>query len=44
MGRAAIESVVAMIEDPNLEPPTVMLPGELVVRESCGARSAERIV
>jgi LacI family transcriptional regulator len=44
MGRAAIESVVAMIEDPNLEPPTVLLPGELVVRESCGARSAERIV
>jgi LacI family transcriptional regulator len=43
MGRAAIESVVAMIEDPNLEPPTVMLPGELVVRDSCLARSSERI-
>jgi DNA-binding LacI/PurR family transcriptional regulator len=43
MGRAAIESVVAMIEDPSLDPPTVMLPGELVVRESCGARSAEPI-
>jgi LacI family transcriptional regulator len=43
MGRAAIESVVAMIEDPNLDPPTVMLPGELVVRESCGAaKTADR--
>jgi LacI family transcriptional regulator len=40
MGRAAIESVVAMIEDPSLDPPTVLMPGELVVRESCGARTA----
>src|SRR3954471_20295886 len=41
MGRAATESVVAMIEDPSLDPPSVLLPGELVVRESCGAESAD---
>jgi LacI family transcriptional regulator len=43
MGRAAIESVVAMIEDPSLAPPSVLLPGELVVRESCGARAGDRL-
>ncbi|MDX6505276.1 MAG: LacI family transcriptional regulator [Gaiellaceae bacterium] len=41
MGRAAIESVVAMVEDPALHPPSVLLPGELVVRESCGAKPAD---
>jgi LacI family transcriptional regulator len=41
MGRAAVESVVAMIEDPSLDPPSVLLPGELVVRESCGTESAD---
>jgi LacI family transcriptional regulator len=41
MGRAAVESVVAMIEDPALDPPTVLLPGELIVRESCGAQAAD---
>jgi LacI family repressor for deo operon, udp, cdd, tsx, nupC, and nupG len=37
MGAAAVRSVVSMIENPSLEPPKVLLAGELVVRESCGA-------
>jgi DNA-binding LacI/PurR family transcriptional regulator len=37
IGAAAIESLVAMIKDPQLAPPVVLLPGELVVRDSCGA-------
>jgi LacI family transcriptional regulator len=37
MGAAAVDSALAMIENPALEPPRVQLAGELVVRESCGA-------
>jgi LacI family transcriptional regulator len=37
MGQAALGTAVAMVEDPSLAPPTVLMPGELVVRESCGA-------
>jgi LacI family transcriptional regulator len=37
MGVAAVDSALAMIADPALAPPTVLLPGQLVVRESCGA-------
>ena len=37
MGAAAVDSVVAMIRDPSLDPPVVQLQGTLVVRESCGA-------
>jgi LacI family repressor for deo operon, udp, cdd, tsx, nupC, and nupG len=37
MGAAAVDSALAMIENPDLEPPKVQLAGELVVRESCGA-------
>jgi LacI family transcriptional regulator len=38
MGRAAVEALVAMLNDPDMQPPTVQIPAELVVRESCGAR------
>jgi DNA-binding LacI/PurR family transcriptional regulator len=27
-----------MIKDPTMDPPKVILPTELIVRESCGAR------
>jgi LacI family transcriptional regulator len=37
MGEAALDAVLRMIADPALKPPTVLLPGTLVVRESCGA-------
>jgi DNA-binding LacI/PurR family transcriptional regulator len=37
IGISAIDSLVAMIRDPNTVPPVVLLPGELVVRDSCGA-------
>jgi|tagenome__1003787_1003787.scaffolds.fasta_scaffold20896677_2 DNA-binding LacI/PurR family transcriptional regulator len=37
MGAAAVDSLLAMIENPALEPPKILLEGELVVRESCGA-------
>jgi LacI family repressor for deo operon, udp, cdd, tsx, nupC, and nupG len=36
MGRIAVGSLIAMIEDPSLPPPSVMLSGELVARESSG--------
>jgi LacI family transcriptional regulator len=39
MGVAAVDAVLAMIEDPALEPPTVLLPGTVIVRESCGGRA-----
>jgi len=42
MGRAAVDSLVAMIEDPTLPPPSVLLPGTLVARESCGVARAPR--
>jgi hypothetical protein len=28
--------VLGMIEDPKLKPPDLLLPGTVVVRESCG--------
>jgi LacI family transcriptional regulator len=37
IGISAIDSLVTMIRDPNATPPVVLLPGELVVRDSCGA-------
>ncbi|MDX6503073.1 MAG: LacI family transcriptional regulator [Gaiellaceae bacterium] len=37
MGIASLDAVLAMIDDPQLKPPTVLLPGTVVVRESCGA-------
>ncbi|MGZ4372644.1 MAG: substrate-binding domain-containing protein [Gaiellaceae bacterium] len=37
MGAAAVDTVLAMIEDSSLEPPTIQLQGRLMVRESCGA-------
>jgi LacI family transcriptional regulator len=40
MGVAALDAAVAMIEDPALPPPRILMPGELVVRESCGAALA----
>jgi DNA-binding LacI/PurR family transcriptional regulator len=43
MGVAAMESLIAMVEDPSLTPPTVLMPGELVVRESCGAELHARV-
>jgi LacI family transcriptional regulator len=39
MGIQAVESVFAMIDDPELRPSSTLLPAELVVRESCGALS-----
>jgi DNA-binding LacI/PurR family transcriptional regulator len=43
MGAAAVDSVVAMINDPSLDPPTVQLQGTLVIRESCGAGIAPSV-
>jgi DNA-binding LacI/PurR family transcriptional regulator len=37
MGGAAVDSVVGMVNDPKLAPPTVQMQAELVIRESCGA-------
>jgi LacI family repressor for deo operon, udp, cdd, tsx, nupC, and nupG len=37
IGVAAVDSLIAMIHDPAMAPPVVLLPGELVVRDSCGA-------
>jgi DNA-binding LacI/PurR family transcriptional regulator len=37
IGNAAIDALVAMMRDPDVDPPVVLLPGELVVRSSCGA-------
>jgi DNA-binding LacI/PurR family transcriptional regulator len=39
MGRIAVETLVAMMDEPAMRPPSVQVPAELVVRESCGARS-----
>jgi LacI family transcriptional regulator len=38
IGAAAIDCLAAMIKDPTMDPPKVILPTELIVRESCGAR------
>jgi LacI family transcriptional regulator len=43
MGRAAINSLVTMLADPDAPAPSVLLPGELVVRESCGAALAAHL-
>jgi LacI family transcriptional regulator len=37
IGAAAVETLAAMIRDPGMEPPKVIMPATLVVRESCGA-------
>jgi DNA-binding LacI/PurR family transcriptional regulator len=37
IGIAAIDSLIAMIQDHSIAPPVVLLPGELIVRDSCGA-------
>jgi len=37
MGRAAGEALVRLIEEPGSSPPILVLPTELVIRESCGA-------
>ena len=42
MGEAAIDSLVAMLANPDSDPPVMLLPGELIVRESCGAQPGER--
>ncbi len=42
LGAAAAQAVVRMIADPELEPPAVTLPVELVVRESSGGARAGR--
>ena len=37
IGRAAAEGILSMIRRPEASPPTIVLPTELVIRESCGA-------
>jgi LacI family transcriptional regulator len=39
MGVQAVESLFALIDDPELRPSSTLLPAELAVRESCGALS-----
>jgi LacI family transcriptional regulator len=39
LGWAAGQALVRLIEDPELEPPAITVPVELVVRESSGARA-----
>jgi LacI family transcriptional regulator len=41
LGRAAGESLARLVEDPGLEPPNVVMPVELVVRDSSGDRRNE---
>jgi len=36
LGKAAGEALVSLVEDQSISPPTVTLPTNLVVRESCG--------
>ena len=36
LGMAAADSVLAMLDNPDFPPPTVIFPTELVIRESCG--------
>lgn len=43
MGAAAVDAALRMVADPELAPPAVELHGELVVRESCGARVRARV-
>jgi len=39
LGRAAGEQVMALIDDPKATPPKLMLPVELVIRESSAGKS-----
>jgi LacI family transcriptional regulator len=43
IGKAAIDCLASMIRDPGMEPPKVILPTELMVRESCGAKLAAAV-
>jgi LacI family transcriptional regulator len=36
MGTAAAEAILRMLEDPEIAPPVIVVPTELIVRESCG--------
>jgi LacI family transcriptional regulator len=40
MGETAVDALIEMLESPNATPPRIVLSGELVVRESCGASRA----
>jgi LacI family transcriptional regulator len=42
LGTAAARSLTAQIENPDITPPVLSLPVELVVRASCGAGSGVR--
>jgi DNA-binding LacI/PurR family transcriptional regulator len=42
MGKQAAERLYARIENPELPPEEIVLPTELVVRQSCGAKHVER--
>ena len=41
MGKRAVREILHLINDPEVEPSKVILPVELVVRESCGATPRE---
>ncbi len=45
LGAATAESLIAMIEDPELDPPVVVVPVELVIRDSSAplAEGLERV-
>jgi DNA-binding LacI/PurR family transcriptional regulator len=43
LGAAACEALVRIIEDTANGPPVVILPTELIVRESCGATLRARV-
>jgi len=36
LGTAAAEAILRMLEHPDAPPPTLVLPGELIIRESSG--------
>jgi GntR family transcriptional regulator of arabinose operon len=39
IGKAAMKAMLARIEDPSMVPRTISLDCEIIVRESCGAKS-----
>jgi DNA-binding LacI/PurR family transcriptional regulator len=41
IGLAAARALVEQIENPDVTPPVLTLPVELIVRASCGARQAQ---
>jgi DNA-binding LacI/PurR family transcriptional regulator len=43
MGKSAVREILRLMEDPGATPTKVILPVELVVRESCGATTASVI-